>query len=215
MAGAADGGTSGVSDGGAGNTSSDGSAGEAWDVQGGAGASSSPECGNDLAELGEECDGSDLRDADCLDRGFTGGVLGCDENCAIDESGCTSTPLCDYASVSGIGRVFEGNTADHVSRIRDHSCTLGGAGEDLSLTWTAPETGCFRMEVSSANDLDTILSVYETCSLSEELACDDNSGFDQFSLLEFDAVGGTSYAIVIDSYFATDSGPVNLDVSSC
>ena len=59
--------------------------------------STSPMCGNDIAEEGEVCDGADLRGMTCQDYGFQGGVLACNDECtAYDMSGCTSTstPYC-------------------------------------------------------------------------------------------------------------------------
>ncbi len=47
-----------------------------------------PVCGNGVAEPGESCDGGDLGGADCLDLGFTGGVLGCHDDCTFDTASC-------------------------------------------------------------------------------------------------------------------------------
>jgi hypothetical protein len=51
-------------------------------------------CGDDIAQLPEECDGVDLRGLDCTDLGFTGGTLACTANCMFDASGCTGEPVC-------------------------------------------------------------------------------------------------------------------------
>jgi len=50
---------------------------------------SGPSCGNDTAEYGEDCDGSDLRGKDCVSLGWSGGNLGCSGSCGYDTSGCT------------------------------------------------------------------------------------------------------------------------------
>ncbi len=47
-----------------------------------------PECGNDEAELGEDCDGSDLNETTCIDLGYAGGDLACTGDCYFDETGC-------------------------------------------------------------------------------------------------------------------------------
>ena len=48
-------------------------------------------CGNDVAEVLEACDGSDLRGATCMEPGFTGGTLACNDTCNnVDITGCTS-----------------------------------------------------------------------------------------------------------------------------
>lgn len=50
------------------------------------------ECGNNLRETWELCDGSDLDGNDCttLNWGFAGGTLACNANCGVwDTTGCT------------------------------------------------------------------------------------------------------------------------------
>ena len=48
-------------------------------------------CGNNVAEVLELCDGSDLRGATCVEPGFTGGTLACNPTCNnVDITGCTS-----------------------------------------------------------------------------------------------------------------------------
>ena len=47
-------------------------------------------CGNGVIDQGEECDGSNLTGQTCLSRGYTGGTLSCNSNCAINTSACTS-----------------------------------------------------------------------------------------------------------------------------
>lgn len=56
-----------------------------------------PDCGDGVAQGSELCDGPDLRDQDCttINRGYTGGVLGCTETCGNwDDSGCNALPVC-------------------------------------------------------------------------------------------------------------------------
>ena len=66
-------------------------------------------CGNDLTEISEECDGTDLGGEDCVSLGFTnGGTLGCNQFCSgYDFSQCmgmggdccisNGTPGCENA----------------------------------------------------------------------------------------------------------------------
>lgn len=49
------------------------------------------QCGNNKAEHGEECDGTDLNNQTCQTQGFSGGTLKCN-NCKLDTSACTGTP---------------------------------------------------------------------------------------------------------------------------
>ncbi len=46
-------------------------------------------CGNNVKEIGEQCDGTDLGGKNCLDFGFTGGTLRCIPSCDFDTSSCT------------------------------------------------------------------------------------------------------------------------------
>jgi len=175
-----------------------------------------PYCGDGEAQGDEACDGDDLKDEDCEGRGYAGGTLACDADCEYSESECIEEADCDFIVEDGnMGPDFHGSTAGRTSSVRDHVCTDGGAGPDLSLAWTPAESGCYRISTFSQNDLDTILSVYDTCALSDELACDDNGGTDQFSQLQFEAVGGTTYAILVDSYFDTDAGSLNVTIMRC
>lgn len=46
---------------------------------------------------GEECDGEDLGETSCEGLGFCGGVLGCDDACGFDTSGCLPCEgFCDF-----------------------------------------------------------------------------------------------------------------------
>ncbi|MBU1069338.1 hypothetical protein KJ975_07190 [Myxococcota bacterium] len=48
-------------------------------------------CGNAQREAGEDCDGADLADATCADRGFVSGELACAADCTFDTAACSST----------------------------------------------------------------------------------------------------------------------------
>lgn len=52
------------------------------------------ECGNDMIDGDEECDGTDLGGATCvdIDPGFVGGDLVCGASCTLDSSGCMLAP---------------------------------------------------------------------------------------------------------------------------
>lgn len=172
-------------------------------------------CGDSVAEGDEQCDDADLDGATCPAEGFAGGVIACGSDCTLDTELCTMGDSCDYDGGSRTGVVLRADTSMETSRVGQWSCANGGAGPDVSVTWTAPASGCYQLMTSSDNDLDTILGVFEDCSFSTPIACDDNSGGDQFSLLEFDATAGTTYAVVADSYFNSDSGPIQVRVTPC
>ena len=52
------------------------------------------DCGNDMIEEGEECDGAELAGKTCsdLDPAYTGGTLACGATCTFDASGCMVAP---------------------------------------------------------------------------------------------------------------------------
>jgi len=53
-----------------------------------------PNCGNGEKEGDEQCDETDLNNYTCTDlNGYTGGTLGCKEDCTFDTSQCTTNQL--------------------------------------------------------------------------------------------------------------------------
>jgi len=70
------------------------------------------ECGNNIVETPEVCDGTDLNSQNCVTRGFTGGVLACNPTCtAFDTSGCF-TQVCGNNIVEGTEVCDDGDTTD-------------------------------------------------------------------------------------------------------
>jgi cysteine-rich repeat protein len=47
------------------------------------------QCGNDVIDTGEECDGAELGGKTCVSQGFVSGALAC-RTCRLDVSGCTA-----------------------------------------------------------------------------------------------------------------------------
>jgi hypothetical protein len=75
------------------------------------------ECGNDIREGSEECDGTDLGGQTCSDVGdFTGGTLACHSYCTFDTSGCTQADNC------GNGTIDAGEECDG-SDLGGNDCT--------------------------------------------------------------------------------------------
>jgi len=72
-------------------------------------------CGNGAVDehdaAFEQCDGADLGGEDCSSLGFSGGILGCKDDCRFDETGCTGgcgngvaegAEECDGTDVKGL-----------------------------------------------------------------------------------------------------------------
>ena len=51
-----------------------------------------PDCGNSIIELGEQCDGFSLGGASCLTLGYDSGTLSCSGSCTYDDSQCQISP---------------------------------------------------------------------------------------------------------------------------
>jgi len=73
-------------------------------------AGGSQECGNDIAEGSEQCDGPDWNDQTCvsLGRGFIGGTLACDSLCTFNTAGCTAGTTCGNGQIE-IGEACDGS----------------------------------------------------------------------------------------------------------
>ncbi|WP_437979060.1 DVUA0089 family protein [Sorangium sp. So ce295] len=71
-------------------------AGAAGGGDGGAGSGGGPpgDCGNDVAEQDEACDGPDLRGATCQSVGFDSGEVRCSPECTLDASSCSGVEAC-------------------------------------------------------------------------------------------------------------------------
>ena len=66
---------------------------------------------------------------------------------------------------------------------------------------------------TNGSTFDTVLSVGTSC-FADDLGCDDDGGAGTQSQMQFEAVAGVSYTIVIDGYSSTSYGPTVLNVSA-
>ena len=105
------------------------------------------ECGNDVLETGESCDGSALGTATCQTVGnFTGGTLGCTGFCTFDTSQCVASLDCGNGSI-------DTNEDCDGANLNSQNCTTIGGG------YTGGTLSC-------AND----------CTFDESLCVNDNCG---------------------------------------
>ena len=75
-----------------------------------------PECGDNVAEGGEFCDGTDLQGLSCADLGFTGGTLACLSDCSyFDTSNCTFEPAVCGDNVAEGGEFCDGTDLQGLS----------------------------------------------------------------------------------------------------
>src|SRR5690606_38222093 len=123
---------------------------------------------------------------------------------------CRPGPMCDASVGSDLGVVFSDTTRGAKNDRSWHTCSEGGKGGDLSVSWTAPRTGCYVATIESSEELDTIVTVFQSCELNTIVRCDDNSGVGQLSRVEFSTLVNSTYAILIDSYDTYYEGTVSL-----
>ena len=60
-----------------------------------------PVCGNNIVQVGEQCDRNNLNGTTCQKLGFTGGTLNCTPSCTFITAGCIKAPVCGNQIVEG------------------------------------------------------------------------------------------------------------------
>ena len=124
------------------------------------------ECGNNIVEPGEECDGS--AGLTCASQGFTGGSISCSSTCEIDTSACTPAKK----GICGNGVVEPGEECD------------GKVGESLTCEdygLTSGTLSCVKCKISTTSCEgakgycgDGYVGPGETCEKgSQGLSCED------------------------------------------
>ena len=90
------------------------------------------DCGNDMVEDGEECDGTDLDGKSCpdIDAGYVGGTLACGATCTFDASACELSP--DAALVTLNELTSESVVASGMNNDAIEIYNGGGVAADIS-----------------------------------------------------------------------------------
>ena len=173
-------------EGGSGDGDGDGDASGDGDGDGDTGGDGDPipDCGNNVAESGETCDGSDLNDETCASLGFIRGSLECLSDCSnYDDSGCSNC---------GNGVIDQGEQCDGMD-LNGFSCIdLGYDGGILvcdPINCTFDDSACISLaecgnnvaELGEACDGDDLQG--QNCMILDyadgQLQCNnDCSGFD-------------------------------------
>ncbi|MCK5122968.1 MAG: dockerin type I repeat-containing protein [Candidatus Pacebacteria bacterium] len=121
-------------------------------------STTSPICGNNIQETGEQCDGSDLGGASCVSQGFSSGTLLCASSCVFDTSSCTSggggggggggsVPL-PVTSVIFSGRAYPQSAITLLKDAQIATTTIAGANAN------------FQISISGLSGGNYIFSVY-------------------------------------------------------
>lgn len=63
--------------------------------------SSPDECGNDVVDDGEQCDGTDLGGETCASLDYYGGTLACNNDCTRDLTSCQAAGRCGDSTING------------------------------------------------------------------------------------------------------------------
>ncbi len=87
------------------------------------------ECGNDVVEAGEECDGTDLDNETCLTLGYYGGDLSCTDQCEFDLTDCEAAGWCGDGVLQEAEEECDGTEWGTITECADLDGFTGG---DLS-----------------------------------------------------------------------------------
>ena len=120
-------------------------------------STTSPICGNNIQETGEQCDGLDLGGASCVSQGFSAGTLSCAALCTFNTSACTSDgggggggggfvpPL--VTSVIFSGRAYPQSTVTLLKDAQIAATTIAGADANFQISISGLSTGNYIFSV--------------------------------------------------------------------
>lgn len=159
----------------------------------------------------EGCAGGSITESDTVDEVMTGPSTDTETTTDSDtETGgdlvCedvgSALPLAQAGDNTGAGDDYE------------PTCTIGdgGNGPEVSYTWTAPTAGTYRID-TLGSAVDTVLTVLDACDPgATELACNDDFGSLQSSVIVSLAQDQT-IAIIVDAWDANSAGPFTLNIN--
>lgn len=84
-------------------------------------------CGNGMIDVGEECDRWELNGQSCQSQGYSGGELGCKEDCSFDTSQCA---YCGNGILEDGEECDRGNENGYYAECTD-SCQWGRCGDGV------------------------------------------------------------------------------------
>lgn len=237
------GGTAGAAgqDGGAGTAGAAGSGGTAGmagagGATGGTGGTGGTpaQCGNDVAETGEQCDKSDLAGRTCEKLGFTSGSLSCKPDCTLDttkcigkencndnidndgdslvdcaDSDCTAACAdgCADPTVIGSPATLNGNTTGQAKKY-DPSCKKPGSSSGSEVVYELTTTVAGVVEAKLTTNQPLLLSMRTTCTDgNSELGC-------SASAVKTQVTAGQKIFIMVDGIGPNDQGAFALEVEN-
>jgi len=120
-------------------------------------------CGDGTADIGEDCDGTDLTGETCRSQGFDGGRLTCNADCSFNTRGCTSR-TCGDGTVNGTedcdGSDLDGGTCTGLGFDSGRLACAGDCSYDTSgcVTFT-----CGDGTINGIEDCDGTMLGGENC----------------------------------------------------
>ena len=142
------------------------------------------ECGNDVIETGEECDGSDLGGLTCSSYGYNAGSLSCSSECTIVRSGCytrstgggggsTTTTSTGGSMITTTTTTDDNETSDDnvTSNQTDDSSPETTTKPDCTVNWVCSEWGECEDSVQTRRCIDANNCDIEDYRPSETQAC--------------------------------------------
>jgi Lamin Tail Domain len=171
------------------------------------------DCGNDMIDGQEQCDGSDLGGSTCADvnPAFEGGTLTCGDSCTFDASACELPPGTALIALNEVTSetVLEGDFAGLNDAIELHNA--GNTAADLS-GWKLSDDPAFPVDKTYVFPNGTMLEpgeflvllAFDDVTMTGELpfGVSDNS---EETLALADAAGGVVDSVVVDGYLARES----------
>ncbi len=168
------------------------------------------DCGNDVIDGDEQCDGAELGGASCTDvnPAYTGGTLSCGASCTFDASACELPPGTALVALNEVtsDSVQSGRFAGPNDAIELHNA--GNADADLSgwqlsddPTLPAAKTYVFPAGTTlAAGEFMVLLSVDATTMTGDLPFGLNNSGEETLTLA--DDAGGVVDSVLVDGYLA-------------
>ena len=147
----------------------------------------------------------------CGDDGCEGTCGECEDYYECTEDGTACEQYCPLSDIQG--QTGQAIATGDTSSSHDHftpSCVPLSTAPDVSLLWSAPENGIYRFD-TEGSAYDTVLYLLDGSCGGVEIACDNNGGAGQTSLIESTMVAGYPVIIVIDGYYP-ESGEFQLNI---
>ena len=176
--------------------------------------SDTSECGNNLQESGEVCDGTDLAGESCASQGYSSGTLACQAGClAFGTSSCvitttTTLQLAGQSCSAAAGETTNGTYPDNCDGTYPGACLSDAAGCDDG-QYEDHNAGNLQYcgvqlsySSSSVNDCNSILDVevcfqwYITASGPTDCSIQVARDFEQWTLVKDDYNGAEANNVV-------------------